>query len=122
MLAAEAQTTMKQYSACAEEYRKALKFNSQDTMLYVAMARCYRRSGTLDAALSLLKQAAVRESGNAAIYKELGAIYQLKTMADEAIDAYNKYLTLSPGAKDKAQIEAMIQKVGSGEYQVGEDF
>ena len=122
ILAAEAQTAMRQFSACAVEYQKALRFNNQDTMLYVAMARCYRRSGSLDAALSLLRQAAVRESGNAAIYKELGAIYQLKSMADEAIDAYNKYLTLSPGAKDKARVEQMIQKVGTGNYQVEDDF
>lgn len=122
VLAAEAQAAMRQYSQCAVEYQKALKYLAQDTMIYVAMARCYRRSGALDAALSLLRQASLRESGNAAIYKEMGAIYQLKSMADEAIEAYNKYLTLSPGAKDKALVEQMIQKVGSGDYQINDDF
>ena len=39
-------------------------------------------------------------------------------MADEAIAAYDTYLRLVPNATDKAEIEARIRKVQSGDFSV----
>ena len=45
LLAAEAYTTLKQYSLCATEYQKAIKLQGQPAMTYVRLAGCYPQSG-----------------------------------------------------------------------------
>ena len=67
---------------------------------------------------SLLRQAQALESGNPEIYKEQGAIFHQRAMADEAVAAYDTYLRLVPNAPDKAEIEAKIRKVQSGDFSV----
>jgi Flp pilus assembly protein TadD len=79
------------------------------------MARCYRLSGAVDSAVSLLNQAKARESGNADVYKELGATFQVRGMPNEALEAYGQYLALVPNAADKAEVEAVIRKIQSGD-------
>ena len=79
------------------------------------MARCNRRSGSLDAALSLLREAEAKESGNPDLYKELGAIYQTKGMGEEALKSYDRYLALMPNAPDRRQVEAQMHRIEAGE-------
>jgi tetratricopeptide (TPR) repeat protein len=119
ILSAEAYFSMKQYSNCAAEYQQASK-GQRDASLLTKMARCYRLSGALDSAQSLLKQAQSIESGNPDVYKEQGAIFQMKGMADEAVAAYDTYLKLMPAASDRAEIERREQRVRSGDLDVGE--
>ena len=119
ILSAEAYFSMKQYSNCAAEYQQAAK-GQRDASLLTKMARCYRLSGALDSAQSLLKQAQSIESGNPDVYKEQGAIFQMKGMADEAVAAYDTYLKLMPAASDRAEIERREQRVRSGDLDVGE--
>jgi tetratricopeptide (TPR) repeat protein len=118
-LAAEAQFKLKQYSKCAGEYQQAAKRN-RNSRMFVKMARCYRLSGALDSATSLLNQAQSMESGNPDVYKEQGAIFHLKGMAAEAVKAYDTYLKLEPNAPDRAEIESRIQRVNNGDLTVGE--
>jgi tetratricopeptide (TPR) repeat protein len=118
-LAAEANFALKQYSNCAAEYQQAAK-RVRNAGLLVRMARCYRLGGALDSAESLLRQAGSIESGNPELYKEQGAIYHMKGMADEAVTAYDTYLKLVPSAPDRADIEAKIRKVQSGDITFGE--
>ena len=119
LVAAEAYFSLKQYSNCSAEYQQASKrIRTADVL--VRMARCYRLTGALDSAQSLLRQAQSIESGNPDLYKEQGAIFHMKGMADEAITAYNQYLRLVPAASDKAEIEARIRRVQSGDLNVGE--
>ena len=54
------------------------------------------------------------ESGLPDIYKEQGAIYEVRGDTRAAVQAYNKYLALSPNAPDRKQIEALILSIGSG--------
>ncbi len=115
VLAAEANYALKQFTTCASEFQKAVSKNPQGSEVYVKMARCNRRSGSLDAALSLLREAEAKESGNPNVYKELGAIYQTKAMAEEALKAYDRYLALLPSASDRRQIEAQMHRIESGE-------
>ncbi len=119
ILAAEAYFALKQYSNCAAEYQQAAR-GQRDASLLTKMARCYRLSGALDSAQSLLKQAQSIESGNPDVYKEQGAIFQMKGMADEAIAAYDTYLKLMPAAPDRAEIERREQRVRAGDLDVGE--
>ena len=69
---------------------------------------CYRLAGALDSALSLLKQARSIESGLAEIYREQGAIFQLKSQFEAAKVSYNQYLLLAPNAVDKKEIKEKL--------------
>lgn len=120
LLSAEAYYTLKQYSNCAANYQIATAKSKQNVLIYVKMARCYRLSGALDSAQSLLRQAQAQESGHPEIYKEQGAIYHTKGMANEAIAAYETYLELSPSAADRREVEARIQRVQNGDLTVGD--
>lgn len=114
LLSAEANYALKNFTQCAGDFQKAIAKAQMPTEVYVKMSRCYRRSGALDAALSLLRQAASRESGFADLYRELGAIYQTKGVAEEALKAYENYLQLNPSANDRGQVEAQMRRIESG--------
>jgi tetratricopeptide (TPR) repeat protein len=109
ILAAEAYTEMKQYSACAGEYVQAVRLRPANSDIYVKMARCYRMSGNLDAAVSMINQASHQESANAEAWKEQGAIYEVRQDRIKAIEAYQQYLVLAPNAPDREQIQQRIQ-------------
>ncbi len=111
ILAAEIYTQTKQFQKCASEYQQAIKLRPQGAELYVKMARCYRQSGSPDIAESMLGIAANQESGLPEIYKEQGAVYETKGDIRAAVQAYNKYLTLSPNAPDRHEIEARITMI-----------
>jgi len=112
ILAAEIYASTKQFQKCATEYQQAIKLRPQGADLYVKVARCYRQSGSADIAESMLGIAASQESGLPEIYKEQGAVYETKGDIRAAVQAYNKYLTLSPNAPDRREIEARILTIG----------
>jgi len=114
LLAAEAYSEMKQYGLCAEEYQRAIKLRPQGASIYVKVGRCYRLAGNIDVAMSMLNFAATQESGNADIYKEQGQIYEMKGDLQRAIEAYNQYFVLDPGAPDKELILNRIQALQRG--------
>lgn len=118
LLAGESFYQMKQYTNCAGEYQKAVQKKAGGALVLVQMARCYRLSGAVDSAQSLLRQAQALESGNPEIYKEQGAIFHQRAMADEAVAAYDTYLRLVPNALDKGEIEMKIKKAQSGDFSV----
>jgi tetratricopeptide (TPR) repeat protein len=120
VLAAEAYFALRQYSNCAAEYQRAVSKKGQGATTLVKMARCYRLAGALDSAGSLLRQAVQVESGNPDIYKEQGAVFHTKGMADEAVTQYDTYLRLAPNAADRAEVENRIRKVLTGDLTVGD--
>jgi tetratricopeptide (TPR) repeat protein len=115
LLAAEAHSLMSQYTNCSAEYGQALRLRPQPAGIYVKMATCNRKAGQLDTAMNLLNVAASKESGNADIYKESGAIYEVKGDVNKAIEAYQQYFVLDPDAPDRAQIEARISALQHGQ-------
>jgi tetratricopeptide (TPR) repeat protein len=112
ILAAEVYAATKQFQKCSAEYQQAIKLRPQGAELYVKVARCYRQSGSPDIAESMLNIAANQESGLPEIYKEQGAVYETKGDMRAAVQAYNKYLALSPNAPDKREIEGRILSLG----------
>jgi predicted Zn-dependent protease len=114
LLAAEAHMQMNQYQMCANEYQKAIKLRPMQAIMYVRLAQCYRKSGALDAAIAMLNVAASKESGLSEIWKEQGAIYELKGETQHAIEAYQQYFVLDPDAPDKGQIEDRINTLQRG--------
>lgn len=111
-LAAEAYSDLKQYELCAREYQKAIKLRPQGADIYIRVARCYRKFGNFDSALSMLNIASKIESGNPGIYKEQGALFESKGDLQKAIQAYRQYFVLDPNAADRMAIEQRIQKMG----------
>lgn len=114
MLAAEAYFLKKQYNLCSEEYQKVLAKGLKTADVFIKLARCYRLSGLFDTAMTMLTEAESRESGNADVYKELGALYDEKGEHIKAIEGYKRYLQLNPQAADKAFIEQQIQRIERG--------
>lgn len=108
ILAAEVYAAQKEFNRCASEYQQALKIRPLGADLYVRIARCYRQAGSVDIAESMLNIAATQESGLAEIYREQGAIYEVKGDIRAAVQAFNKYLALSPNALDRREIEGKI--------------
>ena len=114
LLAAEAHNALQQYSLCAGEYQKAIKLRPQTAIIYVKLAQCYRKAGNLDAAVAMLNVASQQESGLADIYKEQGAIFEVRGEIMKAIEAYNQYFVLDPEAPDRVQIEERISTLQRG--------
>jgi tetratricopeptide (TPR) repeat protein len=114
ILAAEIYAANKQFQKCAGEYQQAVKLRPQGAEIYVKMARCYRQAGSADIAENMLNIAASQESGLPDIYEEQGAIYEQRGDKRAAVQAYNKYLTLSPNAPDRHEIESRILSLGGG--------
>ncbi len=115
LLAAEAHAILQQYSNCASEYQQAIKLRQQPAATYVKVSQCYRKKGDLDAAAAMLNVAATKESGLADIYKEQGAIFELKGDIQRAVDAYRQYFVLDPDAPDRMQIEGRISALQHGQ-------
>lgn len=112
VLAADAYRKMAKYNDAIAEYQKAVQRRPQSAEIYVKMAICYRLIGNLDVSEQMLVTAKSKESGYPEIYKETGAILEKKGKALEAIQAYRRYLSLKPGAKDADIIRIRIQALG----------
>lgn len=112
ILTAEVDYALKQYAECASEYSQAIKLRPQSAELYVKAARCYRQSNSLDIAQDMLSLAKQRENGYADIYREQGALFQLKGDNEAALEAYQIYQELAPNAPDKPQVDAIVRQLG----------
>jgi tetratricopeptide (TPR) repeat protein len=112
LLAGDVYTAQGQYSKAAGEYQKVVAINPNSALLYVKIARSHRLAGNYDVARSMLTVASAKESGYAEIYKETGALLEALGNRLEAVDAYNKYLRLSPNAPDQQEIRRLVQTLG----------
>jgi len=111
VLLAEVYLATKQYSNCAQELSNVLRIRPS-VDIYVKAASCYRQSGSLEIAQDMLALAKQREDGYADIYREQGALFQLRGDNEAALESYQMYLELSPNAQDRIQIQLMIQNLG----------
>lgn len=112
MLAADSYRKLKKYNQAISEYQQAVQRRPQSAEIYVKLAICYRLIGNLDVAEQMLSTAQSKESGYPDIYKEIGAILEKKGKALEAIEAYRRYLSLKPNAKDADIVRIRIQQLG----------
>ena len=112
ILMAEVDYALKQYADCGQEYSSAIKLRPQGADLYVKAARCYRQSNSIDIAQDMLSLAKQKENGYADIYREQGALFQIKGDNEAALEAYQIYMELSPNAPDKEQIHKIIRDLG----------
>lgn len=115
LLLANIYSSQEKYSQAANELRRAVQLRPDDSHLYVELAKNHRLAGQLDVAVSMLRVAAEKESGNADIYREQGAVFEKQGLGDQAFAAYSRYLELKPNADDRAQVEGRMQSLGGGE-------
>ncbi|MFN7262921.1 MAG: tetratricopeptide repeat protein [Pseudobdellovibrionaceae bacterium] len=108
ILAGEIYSASKQFQKCANEYQQAVRLRPVGSDLYVKLARCHRQAGSPEVAESMLNIAATQESGNPEIYKELGAVLEVRGDRPAAVKAFEKYLGLSPNAPDRRDVESKI--------------
>ena len=105
------------HTLCAQAFQKAIEIFPENSELYVRVAVCYRKSGELDLALRVLKSISEAtknkgRSSNPKVFREMGALYELKKDYHNATNSYSIYLTLLPGADDRKQIEQRIKNFG----------
>lgn len=113
VLAADIYAKTDNYKACTDQYQKAVGLRRNNRAeLYVNMARCQRQAQNLDGAQGSLDIAITLESGRAEIYREQGALFELRGDIRAAAAAYNKYLTLSPNAPDRQDVESQLSRMG----------
>ncbi len=114
ILVGEAQMAEGNYLSASQEFGRAIKLQPNDASLYILAARSYRLAGQIDIAISMIKIAASKESGNPEVYKEQGAIFEKKGLIDEAATAYEKYLQLKPNAADRGFIQQKMENLSVG--------
>jgi len=101
----------RKYAQAAGEYQKVSAIKPQNGPIYVKLAKAYRGQGSTDAALSMLRLAAAKESGLSEIYLEYGLVYESKGMAEQAITSFKQYLRLEPNATDRDEILGKIKQL-----------
>jgi tetratricopeptide (TPR) repeat protein len=104
--------SQEKYSQSANELRRAVQLRPDDSNLYIQLAKSHRLSGQLDTAAAMLRVAASKESGNADIYREQGAVFEKQGLNDQAASAYSRYLELKPNAEDRADVQARMMSLG----------
>tara|TARA_B100001248_G_C27399698_1_gene469124 strand:+ start:2365 stop:5136 length:2772 start_codon:yes stop_codon:yes gene_type:complete len=112
LLAGEIYLSNGHYSKAAGQFQRVIQINPNSAYLYIKIARAHRLAGNYDLAKSMLAVAGEKESGNAEIYKETGALLQDTGNTLEAISSYKKYLKLSPNAGDREEIKSIIRSLG----------
>lgn len=113
-LSGEIYFSLKKYMLCAQFFQKAIELFPDDSELYLRVAECYRRSGHLNLALQMLKSISQgkNKTSNPKIYRELGALYEMKHDYDNAKKSYAVYFDILPQAEDKKEIETRIKQFG----------
>lgn len=115
ILLANIYSSQDKYSQAAAELRRAVQLRPDDSDLYVQLAKNHRLAGQLDVAASMLRVAIQKESGNPAVYREQGAVFEKQGLNDQAVAAYSRYLELKPNAEDRADVQSRIISLGGGD-------
>ena len=113
-LSGEIYFSLKKYMLCAQVFQKAIELLPDDSELYLRVAECYRRSGHLNLALQMLKSISQgkNKTSNPKVYREMGALYEMKHDYDNAKKSYAIYFDMLPQAEDKKEIETRIKQFG----------
>jgi tetratricopeptide (TPR) repeat protein len=93
---AEALETLKDYPAAGQALEAALRLAPRSAALRVRLARVERKSGQLDHALDLLRQAEGLDPLEADLALELGHVYEARRELDHALDAYLRSAEADP--------------------------
>lgn len=102
----------KQYAKAAEAYQEATKYKTYGADIYTKLAQAYRLSGQPDVALSMLRTGEQKDPSYKELFKEYGALYEMRGEKPLAIRSYQRYLEIAPNAHDRTAIEGRIRFLG----------
>jgi tetratricopeptide (TPR) repeat protein len=92
---------------------KTFSFNPVQSQKEVSAGDFYFKKGNYVAAVSRYDEATKWNDGNAEAWLRLGEAQEKKSNAKAAREAYEKYLEISPTAKDASEIKKRIAKLKS---------
>jgi len=103
------------FAESESELRRAIELKDDLVSAHLYRGRVLIRLQRFDDAERELKRA-ISLGGSAAVvaYRYLGALYSERGETAKAIDALEKYLTLSPSARDAEQVKKIIKQLREG--------
>lgn len=94
------------------ELHRAIELKDESFTAHLYRGRVLIRLGRLDDAEKELNRAlSLAGSSSSVVYRYLGALYSERGEKSKAVEALKKYLKLTPGAKDAAQVQAIINQL-----------
>jgi len=90
---------------------KVFSFNPVQSQREVSAGDFYFKKGNYTAAISRYDEATKWNDGNAEAWKLLGEAQEKKANLKAAREAYQKYLELTPDAKDAKEIKNRLAKL-----------
>jgi tetratricopeptide (TPR) repeat protein len=107
---AEALEATEGFPAAGQALEAALRLTPRSAALHVRLARVERKSGQLDRALDLLRQAETLNPLEADLALELGQVYEARRELDHALDAYCRSAEAHPRAPEAFRRAAHVFK------------
>ena len=108
-IAGEVSRVEKDYRDAILKYEKAISINPKSVEALMAMGWIKLAQNYSNEAVELYNRALTEDKTNPEIHKQMGNAYKAAGQRALAKEKYEDYLTLSPGAADRAQIEAQIR-------------
>lgn len=98
----------KRFKTATAMFEKALQARPADPVPHYWLGKLALENGGTDQAITHLNTALAGEPKVAEAYRELGLAYYKKRDKAKAIDAFEQYLKVAPGAKDAERIKKSI--------------
>jgi tetratricopeptide (TPR) repeat protein len=108
-IAGEVSRVEKDYRDAILKYEKAISINPKSVDALMAMGWIKLAQNYSNEAIELYNRALAEDKTNPEIHKQMGNAYKAAGQRALAKEKFEDYLTLSPGATDRAQIEAQIR-------------
>ncbi|MGK0358739.1 MAG: CheY-like chemotaxis protein [Bradymonadia bacterium] len=107
----QAQAAKGRYALAANVLAKAIKLQPKNADAHLARAEALLEAGKDDGALRDAQTASRLRPSAAKAHLIIGTIYQVKGRKAEAIDAYDKFLTLAPNGRDSTEVRSILQRL-----------
>lgn len=92
-------------------YEQAISINHNYVAALMGLAGIKHRQSYFAEARQLYERARRQEQNNPRIYRQLGFVYRASGNSALAVESFETYLRLDPGASDRDQINSIIQQL-----------
>lgn len=108
---AQAQAAKGRHAQAASVFAKAVKLQPKNADALLSHAEALFEANNDDAALNAAQKVLRYRPSAAKAQLIIGSVYQLKGRKAEAIDAYDKFLTLAPNGRDSTEVRSILQRL-----------
>lgn len=102
---------MKEYSLATVCFQRAIRLQPQFALYYKNLVETYRLDGQLDTAKTTLQQAVEINPHHAEAWLMMGLIAEKQGQSQEALDAYETFITLAPGSALAQSVRQKLQQL-----------